>query len=342
MRTDQGSFSAACAVTLLVVGLSGCGGSSGRPVPSQAASALVSAMSDRAASRIHRENDALYVANADGNSITVYALDAVGSAEPLHTIAGPHTGLNHPQEIAVDASGMIYAVNGDLSTVRVYRPRADGDVPPSRTISGPATGFVAIEGIAADASRAFYVTNVNGAQRAGSVEMFGPDANGNVAPTKTFSTDGEPALGIALDTRGGVVVGLASFTQSTVNALLACSPSLLTCRTLVNSVAERLAIPGGIAVDPHENIFVFASFLANEIQIFTAPGYALTGTIALGQTGGRQIAVDAADDVYAIEGNAVVVFAPTEHGYGATPARSISGPRTRLDGPSSLAVGPRW
>src|SRR5205814_1008297 len=55
----------------------------------------------------------LYVANARGHSITVYAAGASGNATPTATIAGGNTGLCVPIGIALDGAGNIYVANND-------------------------------------------------------------------------------------------------------------------------------------------------------------------------------------------------------------------------------------
>lgn len=93
----------------------------------------------------------IYVANAGGNSITEYALDANGDAAPIHGIAGPMTGLHAPRAITVNAAGEVFVANSGNNSITVYAPGAYGDVAPERTIAGPQTqlsGF--LSGIARD------------------------------------------------------------------------------------------------------------------------------------------------------------------------------------------------
>ena len=81
----------------------------------------------------------LYVANLtnrDGYSVTVYAEGATGDATPIQDISGSNTGLNLPNDVAVDASGNIYVANYVGNSVTVYAAGATGNVAPIQDISG--------------------------------------------------------------------------------------------------------------------------------------------------------------------------------------------------------------
>lgn len=83
--------------------------------------------------------DNIYAANANGNSITVYAPNADGNVAPTRMIAGPLTQLNAPRGVAVDAAGDIFVANSEVASVLVFGPGANGNVAPIRAISGSNT-----------------------------------------------------------------------------------------------------------------------------------------------------------------------------------------------------------
>ena len=77
------------------------------------------------------ETRELYVAQDDGDSVTVYDADASGDVAPLRTIAGASTLLRDPQSIVVtEAQELIVATRQD--GFLVYPAGADGDVAPIR------------------------------------------------------------------------------------------------------------------------------------------------------------------------------------------------------------------
>jgi hypothetical protein len=75
--------------------------------------------------------------------------------------------------------------------ITVYPAGATGDIPPQRSISGSNTGLFFPLGIAVDAQGNIYAstaqTVVQGQNRPAAIVVFGPGANGNVAPTAVIS-----------------------------------------------------------------------------------------------------------------------------------------------------------
>jgi sugar lactone lactonase YvrE len=130
---------------------------------------------------------ALYVANegtGQTGSITVYAPGAHGDSAPLRRIAGPHSMVQTPQALAVDARGTLYVADyGDESRVLVFAPTARGDARPIRVIAGDRTGLNNPSGLAIDATGYLYTLS-SGTQRAA---VFAPGARGNVAPVRTIA-----------------------------------------------------------------------------------------------------------------------------------------------------------
>ncbi|HXX67818.1 MAG TPA: hypothetical protein VEK07_11580 [Polyangiaceae bacterium] len=102
----------------------------------------------------------IYVTNAGGVSVTVFALGASGNAVPVRTIAGSNTGLASPLGIGVDSLGNVYVANRSAGTVTVYGPSASGNTAPERTIT--AQGMGAPEGIAIGPSGDLYVSTCPG------------------------------------------------------------------------------------------------------------------------------------------------------------------------------------
>jgi DNA-binding beta-propeller fold protein YncE len=86
------------------------------------------------------ERPLLWVANSDSSTILAFRLSATGSAQAVRSISGPHTGLYHPEAVAVDAAGYVYVYNTRHSVgtdaITVYAPGASGDAVPIQTIAG--------------------------------------------------------------------------------------------------------------------------------------------------------------------------------------------------------------
>jgi hypothetical protein len=102
--------------------------------------------------------DSMYVIT--GDTVMVYAPGYSAHEPEVRRIAGPHTGIHSPQDIALDDRGWLYLVDYDSSLVRVFAPGATGDVAPSRTIGGPTTRLFLPGTIALDRKRRVYVANL--------------------------------------------------------------------------------------------------------------------------------------------------------------------------------------
>jgi DNA-binding beta-propeller fold protein YncE len=94
---------------------------------------------------IDPERPLLWVANSESSTILAFRLTADGSAKPVISISGSHTGLYRPEAIAVDAAGYVYVHNTRHSvytdSITVYAPDASGDTAPIQTIAGSNVKF---------------------------------------------------------------------------------------------------------------------------------------------------------------------------------------------------------
>ena len=84
---------------------------------------------------------ALFVANAGGRDVLVFARGSAGNTAPVARIAGYATQLVEPQALAIDAKGRLYVFDGPQTAsfaggrhyVRVYGRNARGNVGPIET-----------------------------------------------------------------------------------------------------------------------------------------------------------------------------------------------------------------
>jgi len=169
-----------------------------------------------------------YVSNLVGGangfgSVTVYAAGASGNNLPISMIANPNadgsggnagdnTGLAFPNAIAVDSAGKIYVANefggaNGYGSVTVYAAGANGNVAPTATIgntnvdskggnAGDNTGLISPSAIVVDSAGNIYVASDCGFD-CGSIAVFPPGSNGNVAPSATLTGTGSGGLAIS-------------------------------------------------------------------------------------------------------------------------------------------------
>jgi hypothetical protein len=125
-----------------------------------------------------------------------YAANATGIATPIRLIpANSTTTLNVIIGLSVDSSGNLYVLNDGVG-IDIFSSNANGSVAPSRIIPiGSATTLSIPMYITVDGLGNLYVSNVNSSGQ-GSVVVFGPTANGNVAPDHILS---QFAFGLSTD-----------------------------------------------------------------------------------------------------------------------------------------------
>ena len=272
------------------------------PIPSVSAS---QAVQDR--------EPALFVSIPAKDAICVFALTADGDVAPLRTIVGPDTGLDHPEDMAIDKTGALYVANsgggdvelgpnGEMSapgggSIRVFSAGAAGDAKPIRTIEGNETELNDPSGLALDATGRLYVANI----ATSSITVYDPGVDGDVAPIRSV---------------GGANTGLI--------------------------------VPSSVAIAPDGRIFVAdvvdVKVYANDAHGDVAPEYTIAGDMT-GITKAEALATDDAGDVFVANvgenvdpgQDAILEFAADARG-NTSPVRVIHGAKTGLRFVAALAI----
>ena len=138
----------------------------------------------------------IYVSNEPTSTIppqiVAFSSTATGNVAPVRTISGANTGLAgyyFVSQLAVDGAGNVYVgVTNGFNAIEVFGSMATGNVAPTRTITGAATGFHLTEGVAVDGAGNVYVSTFDSTQTIPAISVFSATANGNVAPTATFTS----------------------------------------------------------------------------------------------------------------------------------------------------------
>ncbi len=211
------------------------------------------------------------VSSTYGNTTTLAGNGAVGATDATGTAAA----FNHPEDVAVDATGNIYVADANNNKIRKITPA--GLV---TTLAG--SGAIgSVDGVSTAAS--FYAPS-----------GIAVDASGNVYVADAFNNK------IRKITPAGAVSTLAgSGAQGATNGA---------------GTAASFHFPFGLAVDRDGNVYVADAF-SNEIRKITPAGVVTThaGTGAAGADDGPSpsatfdhpwdVALDAAGNLYVADGN---------------------------------------
>jgi len=251
----------------------------------------------------------IYLADESRDQINIYPNTATGfNATPTVVISGNLTQLSQPLGVAVDAN-YIYVANWESAgsvignSVTIYPINASGNAAPVAEIIGSNTGLANCYGIAVDANY-IYVANESAVDYPfGSICVFPKNANGNATPIAVIGGSDFQNAGF------GYFNGIA-----------------------VDATNIYLTSQGGDVVG------VFPKTLNGN---FT-PGIILSNS-ASGLHGPIAVAVDS-NYLYITNETAVsglyqvVLYSLSGLSSGSTPAVTISGTNTLLEGPDGIAV----
>ena len=209
----------------------------------------------------------LYVANATGVRVTVYAANATGNVTPIRTISGSSTGLRSPFGVAVDGTGRLYVSNTTGDTITEYAAGANGNVAPVARIGGSATGLAAPRGLALDHAGQLWVLNSDG-----TVREFTAAASGNAAPITTLSAVRlDFATHIAFDSAGHLFVSGGQGSTSLVEEFAAGATGGDAPIATLGGVHTGLGSVAGLAILPGVEQLLVADTRAHTVNEYRTP-----------------------------------------------------------------------
>jgi hypothetical protein len=264
---------------------------------------------------------------------------ATATMTPTPTATPTATQTPTPTATAttVSTATQVFITNFNSNSIIGYPFGASGTPPPSITISGPITGLDEPFGIGADSSGNLYVANEQGGcDGHGSVTIFSPGANGNVAPIATIGGQSN------------------SYCTAALTPCPCCTG--LGMGTCVDNTG--LSFPAGLALDSSGNPIV-ANFTGGplaqgSLELFGALG-SQTGALNIAPiatfTGSNTQLLDPASVATAPDGewyaanygNSIEVFAPLDGATGTlnwAPTAVISGSATGFTNPEGLMLFP--
>jgi hypothetical protein len=292
----------------------------------------------------------LYVSNfASGrggaSGITVYPIGTTGNVKPYRRLHGDNSGLYHPFDVAVDASGNIYVANWGANSINIFAPNAKGNVAPTAVISGSYTGLNSPAGVAVDPINGnLYVANrTNGTRTNSSITIYAPGSTGNVAPIGTISG---PSTGLGVpeelvtDASGNIYV--PNPYPPSIYVFAAGSVGDVAPTQTVSGYDAELDYPTQVALDSSLNMYA-ANLGSNSVTVYAAGANGNVAPIRtvegsntqLGRPSG--IVLDASGNIYVSNGNSINIYAAGSNG-NVAPIGTISGSETKLSSPYGLAI----
>lgn len=171
------------------------------------------------------------------------------SNSPIQTFTDSSTSsTDEPYGLTVLPSGQVAVAWWDQPDIRIYGTTSSGDVSPIKTISGPDTNLGDLGQLASDSLGRIYVWN-DGLR---TLQIFAPEANGNVAPISSIgfyaiSADSIPSVinwgwGLSLGSNSQIWIGTANSLIHFNNPFTIEDSVLLSPRPIVNLTAVAKAL----------------------------------------------------------------------------------------------------
>ena len=250
------------------------------------------------------------------DSITVTYSGAAPATSTTFTTASVTTVT--PATLAIPPPHQSLYVTDTTNGIYVFAPGANGNVAPIRRIAGANTGLNSPSGVALDAMGNIYVAN--GASNAvatsggnGSITVYAPDANGNVAPIRTITgsntgmSNPYAPWGISIDGSGNLWAAVVSLSLYSGGSALEFAPgangnatpiATITGNVAANAAADDVAFDssGDIHEDPYGvSVLTFAPGTNGNV----APSLKISGSNAFPSGAGLyQMAFDTSGNQY--------------------------------------------
>ena len=285
------------------------------------------------------------IAVADGLGASFYPPDAVTGTPALGHLSWPADGFVR-QYLAFDGSGNLYAaayLDGNATSkpvarVDVFAAGSVGQSQAVRAIVGPTTGLLSARGILVDSTGFVYVSNGDVTGATSGVDVFAPDASGDVGPVRSIRSSAAAfwlPSGIAMNATGDALY-VGNSEPGPVYVFAAADGTQAPLGSLGDTAL--LGDVTGVAVDSSGRIYA-ADWSGSRVAVFGPGGNSgAIGFIGGAATGINQpldVAVDHAGRIWVANGEAgAIAFAPATLGSAAPVA--VLGPIPAYN----LAVAP--
>lgn len=290
-------------------------------------------------------NNTLTGSGGGDPELAVYSASANGNVAPVHVVRGPETGLERPEQVALDASGRFWVCDNNANALFAYPAGAWNNEAPLIAIKGSNTQLNGCGGIAIASNGAIYATSygTNSGGPPPAVLKFAAGSQANAAPAATYAgslTSLKYPASLALYANGDVLVADTGARSTLLFG--AVGGNVSPQRTIAGS-NTRTNQSYGVALDPATQHIVVANSANNTVQIFAAAANGNAAPIAWIAGNKTKIAspfavaVDNAGYLYVgtcpeNQPNpqaSILVYAPGAHG-NAAPVQTIGGAKTDL------------
>lgn len=242
---------------------------------------------------------------------------------PTKTVSGE---LNGPIGIEDDAAGNLYLASQLNNAIVVHRKNASGASAPLRRISGPATQLNLPRDVAFDANGFLYVANAGGL-----VLVFPPNADGNVAPVKTFGSG--PGTSYAIDIAAGEIYVRKGTSYNVYSPAATGNPAPAERTVSGLAQGQALEVSGSKVWVPSGTQLRAYSRSANGVA---TPIQAINNALPPTEING--VDTDAAGRVYVAAFNGTLrVFSPNADGNDG-PLKLLGGPASGLESSTGVEV----
>jgi sugar lactone lactonase YvrE len=248
------------------------------------------------------------------SAVAIYPSGASGNVAPDREITGERTGLHLPVTLKLTDDGTLYVLNCQ-GRVTVYASDAQSDAAPIRDFGRVPPGPSSPSGLALDRRDTAFISiaRYDESFRLGWTDVYGPSAAADSAPQRRIDFFASKRNGLALDSRDYLYFGLGEI------------GFVIRHKSRVVRPIPAGEKPEGPDADPSTPGVQEDLFLKGPDDELFRPG-------AFDLDSQRWLYVPNWDD-------AVRVY-PTAKGGPLRPLRTIAGPRTELDEPAAVALGP--
>ena len=287
------------------------------------------------------------VLNAKGTALASFFADQAGNSAPYAVVTGNLTNLSGAIAVAADGQHNLYVAT--QLALLVFPQGSNGNVAPARTIAGTNalanTDVFAGITVASDGTIYAAAELASGTTRSPKIEVFAPNANGNVAPVRTIGGASSTMTAVLSMASTASQIAVADASQYALFFDAQANGDVPPQRSIKTTAGLAVQIALGVAAD----VWIADWNFSTSSAVHWATGAVGTtppdGSIAGPSTkitaiGGIAVDIDATYVVNADPAGPSILTYPGNTTGDVPPIRQISGASTTLSGDASQGPMP--